>query len=85
MFIDIAPTPHSDHHLLAYLPKQGIIFEADHFVIPAMGAMPVSTPNIEHLVNSIKKHDLKVLQITPAYGDRSVSFKQLMESYNKKI
>jgi len=28
---------------------------------------------------------LKVLQITPAYGDRSVSFKQLMESYNKKI
>lgn len=85
VLIDIGPTPHSDHHLLAYLPKQGIIFEADHFVVPAMGPMPVSTPNIEHLVNSIKKHNLNVLQIAPAHGDRSVSYQQLMESYNKKI
>lgn len=60
VLIDIGPPPHSDHHLITYLPKQGIIFEADHFLVPPVGAIPASTPNIEHLVNSIKKYDLKV-------------------------
>ena len=37
--IDIGPTPHSEHLLVAWLPKEGILFEADHFPNPSMLAI----------------------------------------------
>jgi len=82
---DIGPTEHTEHFLLAYLPKQGIIFEADHYGAPATGPMPPRTPNIETLVKSIQKHKLKVKKITSAHSTSTASFKQLMESYNKTL
>ena len=82
---DIGPTEHTEHLLLAYLPKQGIIFEADHFGAPASGPMPPRSPNIAALVNSIQKLDLKVKYITSAHSNTTATFEQLMESYNKKL
>ncbi len=32
--IDIGPTPHAKHLLVAWLPEEGILFEADHFPNP---------------------------------------------------
>ena len=82
---DIGPTPHTEHFLLAYLPKQNIIFEADHFGVSATGPMPYRNPNIESLVESIKKLGLNVKHITSAHGNRATTFAQLMESYNKTL
>jgi glyoxylase-like metal-dependent hydrolase (beta-lactamase superfamily II) len=82
---DIGPTPHTEHFLLAYLPKQNIIFEADHFGVSATGPMPYRNPNIASLVESIKKRDLNVKHITSAHGNRVTTFSQLMESYNKTL
>ncbi|MEW6983141.1 MBL fold metallo-hydrolase [Colwelliaceae bacterium 6471] len=82
---DIGPTEHTEHLLLAYLPKQGIIFEADHFGAPAAGPMPPRTPNIEALVNAINKRGLKVTKITSAHASTVATFEQLMESYHKTI
>jgi len=82
---DIGPTEHTEHLLLAYLPKQGIIFEADHFGAPAAGPMPPRTPNIEALVTSIKKRGLKVKFIASAHSNKVATFEQLMESYNKTL
>jgi len=82
---DIGPTEHTEHLLLAYLPKQGIIFEADHFGAPVAGPMPPRTPNIEALVTSIKKRGLKVKYIASAHSNKVATFEQLMESYNKTL
>ena len=82
---DIGPTPHTEHFLLGYLPKQGIIFEADHFIIPATGPMPPRSPNIDRLVKAIDKLGIKVTKIASAHGTRSATFEQLMESYKKRM
>ncbi len=82
---DIGPTPHAEHMLLAYLPKQGIIFEVDHFGAPASGPMPYRSPNIERLVESIKQRGLKVKKITSAHSTTVATFEQLMESYDKTL
>ena len=82
---DIGPTEHTEHLLLAYLPKQGIIFEADHFGAPISGPMPPRTPNIEALVTSINERGLKVKYIASAHSNKVATFEQLMESYNKVL
>ncbi|MGK2925721.1 MAG: MBL fold metallo-hydrolase, partial [Lysobacterales bacterium] len=43
-FHDIGPTPHAEHILIAYLPAEGIIFEADHFPQPPTGGIPPAVP-----------------------------------------
>jgi glyoxylase-like metal-dependent hydrolase (beta-lactamase superfamily II) len=80
---DIGPTPHTEHFLLAYLPKHNIIFEADHFGVSATGPLPYRNLNIESLVESIKARNLNVKHITSAHGNKPTTFDQLMESYNK--
>lgn len=80
---DIGPTEHTEHFLLAYLPKHNIIFEADHFTVAPTGPTPPRSANIASLVDAIKKHDLKVKFIASAHSNRAATFDQLMESYNK--
>ena len=38
--LDIGPTAHTEHLLVAYLPEEGTLFEADHFALPASGPIP---------------------------------------------
>ncbi len=80
---DIGPTEHTEHFLLAYLPKQNIIFEADHFFVAPTGPTPPRSPNIASLVHAIKKHTLQVKYIASAHSNRAATFEQLMESYSK--
>ena len=42
--IDIGPTPHAEHLLVACLPEEGILFEADHFPNPTNGQMAPAQP-----------------------------------------
>mgnify|MGYP001813408962 FL=1 len=37
---NIGPTPHAGNILIAWLPEQKLIFEADHFPQPAHGRIP---------------------------------------------
>jgi hypothetical protein len=41
---NIGPTPHAENILIAYLPDEGIIFEADHFPQPRTGVIPPAVP-----------------------------------------
>jgi glyoxylase-like metal-dependent hydrolase (beta-lactamase superfamily II) len=41
---NIGPTPHAENLLIAYLPQEGIVFEADHFPQPRNGAIPPAVP-----------------------------------------
>jgi len=82
---DIGPTPHADHFLLTYLPKQKVIFIADHFFPTDSGSMPPRDPNIKRLVEAIKERGIDVKIIVFAHGSKVATYAQLLESYNKVI
>lgn len=81
--IDMGPTDHTEHFLLAYLPEQGVIFEADHMQIPDSGPVPYRTDNSAAIVETIQKHKMKVKHIASAHAARTATLDELMKSYKK--
>lgn len=72
--VDVGPTPHSEHLVVAWLPEEGILFEADHFPNPATGRMPPAQPVTRHLAKEIKKRNMKVKHIVGAHSPRVASW-----------
>ena len=55
--------------LIAYLPKEKILFNADLYSPPAQGAQPTAaTPAMRNLQQNIRKLKLDVAQHAPAHG-----------------
>jgi glyoxylase-like metal-dependent hydrolase (beta-lactamase superfamily II) len=65
---DIGPGPHVDEMLVAYLPKEKILFFADVFGIPAYGPIPPGTPANRDFSDKIKKLGIDVQTLAPAHG-----------------
>jgi glyoxylase-like metal-dependent hydrolase (beta-lactamase superfamily II) len=60
---------HSADMLIAYLPKEKILFNADLYSPPAQGAQPAPpTPGIRTLDQNIRRLKLDVAQHVPAHG-----------------
>jgi glyoxylase-like metal-dependent hydrolase (beta-lactamase superfamily II) len=60
---------HSVDMLIAYLPKEKILFNADLYSPPAAGApAPVPSPSMRTLEQNIKRLKLDVTQHVPAHG-----------------
>ena len=78
--IDIGPTPHSEHILVAYLPDEGILFEADHFTNPINGRMPPAQPVTKHLAKMIDKLGLDVKTIVGSHSPRIATIEDLRKS-----
>lgn len=78
--IDIGPTPHVEHLLVAYLPDEGVLFEADHFVNPASGPMPPAQPVTVRLAEAIDEFGLEVKTIVGAHSQRLASIEDLRQS-----
>ena len=75
--IDIGPTPHAEHLLVAWLPEEGILFEADHFPNPTNGRMQAAQPVTKHLAKMIDKLGLDVKTIVGAHSPRIASIDDL--------
>jgi glyoxylase-like metal-dependent hydrolase (beta-lactamase superfamily II) len=65
---DIGPGPHVDEMLVAYLPKEKILFFADVFGIPLYGPIPPGTPANRDFADKIKKLGIDVQTLAPAHG-----------------
>jgi glyoxylase-like metal-dependent hydrolase (beta-lactamase superfamily II) len=78
--IDIGPTPHSEHLLVAYLPDEGVLFEADHFPNPANGRIPPAQPVTKHLARKIDELGLDVKTIIGTHSPRVASIDDLRHS-----
>jgi len=78
--IDIGPTPHAEHLLIAWLPEEGILFEADHFPNPTNGVMQPAQPVTKHLAKMIDKLGLNVKTIVGAHSPRIASINDLRSS-----
>ena len=60
---------HSADMLIAYLPKEKILFNADLYSPPAQGAQPAPpTPGMRTLDQNIRRLKLDVAQHVPAHG-----------------
>jgi len=67
---NIGPTPHAENILIAYLPEEGIIFEADHFPQPASGSIPPAVPATVAFAKALDKLDLEYTRIVGAHSRR---------------
>ena len=64
---EIGPSPHAEEMLVAYLPKEKIIFQADLGDKPAAGPW-IANPAIDHFAKWLKGSGLAVDQIVSAHG-----------------
>ncbi len=78
--IDIGPTPHSEHLLVAWLPEEGILFEADHFPNPANGRMTPAQPVTRRLAEVIDLRGMDVKTIVGAHSARVASRADLVRA-----
>ena len=78
--IDIGPTPHAEHLLVAWLPEEGILFEADHFPNPINGRMQPAQDVTKTLARAIDKRGLDVKLIVGAHSPRVATIKDLRQA-----
>jgi glyoxylase-like metal-dependent hydrolase (beta-lactamase superfamily II) len=81
---DLGPTPHVDEILVAYLPKEKVLFVSDIFGIPAQGPMPPGTPGNRDFAEKLKKLGLDVQTITPGHG-RTGTMKDLQKALDTPV
>jgi len=65
---DIGPSPHVAECVIAYLPREKVVFESDLLTIPVQGPYPPASPALIDLADKIKKLGLAVETITPGHG-----------------
>lgn len=70
---DIGPTPHTEHLLVAYLPAEGIVFEADHFPQPQTGPLPPANPVTVAFGRAVKDKGFRIKKIVGAHSPRASS------------
>ncbi len=68
--IDIGPTAHSEHLLVAYLPDEQILFQADHFGLPQSGPVPPAGDATRSFARALQRIELDVEKILSAHSPR---------------
>ena len=70
---NIGPTPHVENMLIAHLPGEGIIFEADHFPQPATGVIPPAVPATIAFAEALERLDLEFTRLVGAHSPRTAT------------
>jgi glyoxylase-like metal-dependent hydrolase (beta-lactamase superfamily II) len=65
---DVGPSPHVNEMLVAYLPRDKILFVSDLFGVPPQGPIPPGTAVNRDLSDKLKKLGLDVQVIAPGHG-----------------
>ena len=81
---DIGPTPHAEHLLVAWLPKEGVLFEADHFQIPPSGPIQPAQPVNLHLAKAIDEKNFKVKSLLSSHSPLIASMNDLNSAIKKQ-
>jgi len=67
---NIGPTPHAENILVAFLPAEGILFEADHFPQPANGVIPPAVPATIAFAEALDRLGLEFATLVGAHSPR---------------
>lgn len=69
--INIGPTPHADEMVIAYLPRQKLLFQGDLFNPPETGPIGKALPGTIHLAQKIRELGLQVDKLVGVHGRES--------------
>lgn len=83
--IDIGPTAHSEHILVAWLPKQGILFSADHFNIPRSGPIRPAVKSTRTFAEALKRLKLKPTMLVSAHSPMKGTMQDLQKALDAKV
>lgn len=83
--LDLGPTAHTEHLLVAYLPQQGILFEADHFAMPRVGPIPPAVSSTRTFAAQLEHHDLDVRQLLSAHSSRIATMADLETALEAEV
>ncbi len=83
--LDIGPTAHTEHLLVAFLPDEGIMFEADHFSLPRVGPIPPAVPSTVTFAEALSRMDLKVTKIVSAHSPRVATMDDLQTALQAEV
>lgn len=83
--IDIGPTVHSEHLLVAWLPDEGILFEADHFGLPRTGPIPPAVDSTRDFAAALRRLELDVQQILSAHSPKVATMDDLHQAVGQLV
>lgn len=83
--IDIGPTAHTEHLLVAYLPEEGILFEADHFAMPRQGPIPPAVSATRTFAEALGREELNVKLILSAHSPRAGTMDDLRTALTREV
>ncbi len=83
--IDIGPTAHSEHLLVTYLPEEGILFEADHFAMPAAGPVPPAVSSTRSFAEAVARLNLRVSTFVSAHSPKPGTPEDLQTALSKPV
>ena len=83
--IDIGPTAHTEHLLVAWLPEEGILFEADHFALPANGSIPPAVSSTKTFAGALIEHGIDPAKMLSAHSPRVGTMKDLQVALEKEV
>jgi glyoxylase-like metal-dependent hydrolase (beta-lactamase superfamily II) len=82
--IDIGPTAHTEHLLVAWLPEEGILFEADHFAMPRVGPIPPAVTSTKTFAEALARQGLSVKRIVSAHSPKPGTREDLEQALNRE-
>ena len=83
--IDIGPTAHTEHLLIAWLPQEGILFEADHFALPANGTIPPAVSSTKTFAGALIEHGIDPDKMLSAHSPRVGTMNDLQAALEKEV
>ena len=85
VIIDVGPTAHTEHLLVAWLPKEGILFEADHFAMPRSGPVPPAVQSTRSFAAALGELRLSPRVFASAHSPRTGTMADLQEALDKEV
>ncbi|MGH7731565.1 MAG: hypothetical protein ACRENJ_10000, partial [Candidatus Eiseniibacteriota bacterium] len=82
--VDVGPSPHANEILVAYLPQERLVFQADLFGIGWGTPIPAANTTSVHFAKRLQELGLQVDRIAAVHG-RTTTRAELEESLGKQV
>ena len=82
--VDVGPSPHADEILVAYLPEEQLVFQADLFGIGWGAPVPAGNATSAHFAKRLQELGLDAERIVAVHG-RTATRAELEESVGRRV
>jgi len=82
--VDVGPSPHADEILVAYLPEEKLVFQADLFGVGWGAPVPAGNATSAHFAKRLQELGLDAERIVAVHG-RTATRAELQESVGRRV